>query len=154
MVRDSRLCATRSSVRLRFGSGRSIHGEHGFLRIMRDYSRSAPQDTTWNSAPSFENPASGSATIVNPETSATSFGPAFTYPYEPSNLNQIMYPVSTQRLIVHRGCWLTLLYYRACSHLGPRQRQHLVGRIFLLLQSRLHANQSHYRRRFRPIITG
>src|SRR5712691_6038271 len=117
MVRDSRLCATRTYVRLRFGSGRSIHGEYGFLRIMRDCSRSPPQDTTWNSAPSFENPASGSATIANPEVNSTmGFSPAFTYPdAQPGNFNQMIYPVSTHRLIVHRGRWLTLSRYRTCS---------------------------------------
>jgi len=79
----------------------SQHGEYDFLRIMRDYSRSdsPPQDATWNYAPSFENPASGSTTIGNPEvTSTMGFSPAFTYPYtQPSNFNQMMYPVSTQR---------------------------------------------------------
>jgi len=130
MVRDPRLCATRSSVRLRFGSGRSIHGEHGFLRIMRDYSRSPPQDTTWNSAPSFENTVSGNTTSANPEvTNTMGFSPAFTHPYaQRSSFNQMMYPVSTRRLIIHRR-WLTLSRYRTCSLLGPRQCQRLVGRI-------------------------
>ncbi len=75
---------------------------------MRDYSRSPPQDTTWNSAPSFENPASGSATIANPEVNSTmGFSPAFMYPYaQPSNLGQMMYPVSTQRLMVYQGVGL------------------------------------------------
>jgi len=72
---------------------------------MRDYSRSAPQDTTWNSAPSFENLASGSATIANPEVNSNmGFSPAFQYPYaQPSNLGQMMYPVSTQRLMFTRA---------------------------------------------------
>ena len=132
MVREPRLRATCACIRLRFGSGQPIHGEQGFLRIMRDYSRSPPQDITWNSAPSFENPTSGSATIANPEvTSTMGFGPAFTYPYaQPINFDQMMYPVSTQRLIVRRGHWLTLSRYRTCSRLGPRQCQRLVGRIF------------------------
>ena len=98
---------------------------------MRHHSRSPPQDTTWNSAPSFEYPASGSTTIANPEvTSTMGFSPTFTYPYaQPGNFNQIMYPVSTQCLIVHRGRWLTLSRYRTCSHLGRRQCRRLVGRI-------------------------
>jgi len=104
---------------------------------MRDYSRSPPQDITWNSAPSFENPASGSTTIANPEvTSTMGFGPAFTYPYaQPSNFNQMMYPVSTQCSIVHRRRWLTLSRYRTCSCLGPRQCQRLVGPIFFFCHS-------------------
>ena len=67
---------------------------------MRDYSRSPPQDITRNSAPSFENQVSDSTTIANPEvTSTMGFSPAFTYPYPPpSNLNQMMYPVSTHPL--------------------------------------------------------
>lgn len=72
---------------------------------LRDYSRSPPQDTTSNSTLSFENPASSIATIANPNaTDIMGFGPTFTHPYaEPSNLNQVIYPVSTQHLIVHRG---------------------------------------------------
>jgi len=98
---------------------------------MRDYLHSPPQDITWNYAPSFGNPASGSTIIANPEvTSTMGFSPAFTYPYaQPSNFNQTMYPVSTQRLIGHRGHCLTLSRYRICSRLGPRQCQRLVGRI-------------------------
>ena len=63
---------------------------------------------TWNSAPSFENPGSGSATIANPEVNSTmGFSPAFMYPYaQPSNLGQMMYPVSTQRLVVYQGVGL------------------------------------------------
>jgi len=99
---------------------------------MRNYSRSPPQDITWNAAPPFENPASGGTTIANPEvTNTIGFSPALTYPYaQPSNFNQMVYPVSTQRLVVHRRNWLTLSRYRTCSRLGPRQCQRLVGRIF------------------------
>ena len=98
---------------------------------MRDYSHSPPQDITWNAAPSFEYPAGGSTTIANPEvTNIIGFSPALTYPYaQPSDFNQMMYPVSTQRLVVHRGRWLTLSRYRTCSRLGPRPCQRLVGRI-------------------------
>ena len=69
---------------------------------MRDYSRSLPQDT---SAPSFENTASSSATIANPEVnSRMGFSPAFEYPYaQPSNLGPMTYPVSTQHLTVYQG---------------------------------------------------
>ena len=97
---------------------------------MRNYPRSLPQDITWNAAPSFENPASGSTTIANPgATSTMGFSPVFTYPYaQPSNFDQMMYPVSTQRLTVHRRRWLTSSRYRTCSRLGPRQCQRLVGR--------------------------
>jgi len=141
MVRDPRFRATCTCVRLRSGSGQSIHGEHSFLRIMRDYSRSPPQDITWNSAPSFENQVSDNTTIANPEvTSTMGFSPAFTYPYAPpSNLNQMMYPVSTHRFIIHLEHWLTLSRYRTCSRLGPRQCQRLVGRILssaMVLSSR------------------
>jgi len=131
MVREPKFRATRACVRLRSGCGQSIHGEQGFLRIMRDYPRLPPQDITWNAAPSFENPASGSTTIANPEVTGTmGFSPAFTYPYvQPSNFNQMMYPVSTQRFIVHRRRWLTLSHCRTCSRLGPRHCQRLVGRI-------------------------
>ena len=98
---------------------------------MRDYSHSPPQDITWNATPSFENPAGGSTTIANSEvTNIMGFSPALTYPYaQPSDFNQMMYPVSTQRLIVHRGRWLTLSRHRTCSRLGPRPRRRLVGRI-------------------------
>ena len=64
---------------------------------MREYSRPPPQDIDWNSAPPFENPASGIATIAHPEvTSATGFSPTIMYPgAQPSNFNQMIYPVST-----------------------------------------------------------
>ena len=77
---------------------------------MRDCSRSPLQDITWNSAPSFENSASDGTTFANPGvTSTMGLSPAFAYPYAPSsNFNQMMYPVSTQRLIVHWRSWLTL----------------------------------------------
>jgi len=140
MVRDPRFRATCTRVRLRSGSGQSIRGEHSFLRIMRDYSRSPPQDITWNSAPSFENQVSDSTTIANPEVNSTmGFSPAFTWLYaRPSNFNQMMYPVGSQCLIVNRG-WLTLSRYRTCSHLGPCQCRRLVGRILssaMVLSSR------------------
>ena len=123
---------------------------------MRNYSRSPPQDITWNAAPSFENPASGGTTIANPEvTNTIGFSPALTYPYaQPSNFNQMVYPVSTQRLVVHRRIWLTLSRYRTCSRLGPRQCQRLVGRIFssATVWSSHKVNQSLYRWRFRTVI--
>jgi len=63
---------------------------------MKDYPRSPPQDITWNTVPSFENPASGSTTIANSEVTGTmGFSPAFTYPSaQASDFNQMMYPVS------------------------------------------------------------
>jgi hypothetical protein len=81
-----------------------------FLRIMRDGRRSPSQDITWNSAPSFENPAGDSTAIANPDvTSTMGFSPAFTYPYaQPTNFNQMMYTVSIPCLVLYRRRWLTL----------------------------------------------
>src|SRR5438445_13538915 len=46
---------------------------------LRDYSRSQPQDISWNSAPPFENPASGTATAANSKATGTmGSSPAFT----------------------------------------------------------------------------
>jgi hypothetical protein len=75
---------------------------------MRDYSRPTPQDTTRGSAPSFEYQASGSTVIANPESnSTTGLSPAFEYPFsQPSNLGQMMHPVSSQRLMVYQGVGL------------------------------------------------
>ena len=130
MVRDSKLCATRTSVRLRFGFGRSIYGEDGFHRIMRDYSRSPTgYDLEFCSV------------VRKSSQQQRHYSQSRSQQYHGVQPRLRVSLCPTQQLgsdDVSReytsldglpGRWLTVSHHRTCTRLGPRRCQPLVGRI-------------------------